>query len=109
MPFELETCGWCGLPDPEHRSECPYGRAWEDRTVYKGFRVSDLRKVFNKLANPQDWRGPIAASMPGEAVLGACAAIEYCTATLPRVCLDTRTMTYVVTSEGYRMGPAGDH
>jgi hypothetical protein len=71
--------------------------------------VSDLRKVFEKPADPKDWKGPIAALMPGEAVLGACAAIEYFTATVPRVRLDTRTMTYKVTSEGYRMGPAGDH
>ncbi|MGA2260003.1 MAG: hypothetical protein ABSH28_01055 [Acidobacteriota bacterium] len=109
MAYELKACTWCGLADPEHKSDCPYDRSWEDLTFYKDFRVSDLRKLFEKLADPKDWKGPIAATMPGEAVLGACAAIEYFTATVPRVGLDTQTMTYLVTSEGYRMGPAGDH
>jgi hypothetical protein len=109
MVCELKTCTWCGRSDSGHQPDCPYDRSWEDRTFYQGFRVSDLRKIFEKLADPQDWKGPIAATMPGEAVMGACAAIEYFTATVPWVRLDTRTMTYVVTSEGYRMGPAGDH
>lgn len=107
--IRLSACTWCGLPDPEHLSDCPHDRSWEDKTFYKGFRVSDLRRIFDKLADAKDWKAAIAATMPGEAVLGACAAIEYFTATIPRVRLDMRTMTYVVTSEGYRMGPAGDH
>jgi hypothetical protein len=51
----------------------------------------------------------IFALMPGEMVNIAVAAIKYYTATIPTVSLDTETMTYYVQSEGYRLGPAGDH
>jgi len=34
---------------------------------------------------------------------------RHVTATTPRVSLHTATMRYLVESEGYRMGPAGDH
>jgi len=61
------------------------------------------------MCNPDDWKGPIAATMSGEAVCAAVAAIKFYTATIPKVALDVRTMQYLVESEGYRMGPAGDH
>jgi hypothetical protein len=81
--------------------------AEDDRVVYKGYTLEQLRRVFDAVADPKDWRAPIAATMSGEVVLAACAAIEFFTATTPRVSLDTRTMTYLVESEGYRAGPAG--
>lgn len=84
-------------------------RDFEKTATHKGYTVADLRELFDELADPNDWRGPIAATMPGEAVNAAVAAIEYFTATNPTVSLDQRTMRYVVTSEGYRAGPAGDH
>lgn len=76
---------------------------------YKGYTVADLRVVFDQVCDPQDWKGPIAVSMPGEAVLQTVAAIEFFTATTARVTLNTATMRYLVESEGYRQGPAGDH
>jgi hypothetical protein len=76
---------------------------------YKGFMVADLRKVFDALCDPQDWQGPITATMPGEAVLAATTAIEFFTGTVPRVVLNMKTRHYVVESEGYRAGPCGDH
>ena len=78
-----------------------------ERAVYKGYTLAQLRQVFDAIADPADCRAPIAATMPGELVLAACAAIEFFTATTPRVSLDTRTMTYLAESEGYRAGPAG--
>lgn len=76
---------------------------------YEGYAIEDLEKVFAKLSNPDDWKAPIFASMPGELVNIAVAAIKFYTATVPTVSLDVKTMTYYVQSEGYRLGPAGDH
>jgi hypothetical protein len=76
--------------------------------VYKGYTLGTLRAAFEAVSDPADWKGPIAATMPGEAVMVAVAAIEFYTATVPTVSLDVRTMTYLVESVGYRMGPAGD-
>jgi len=45
----------------------------------------------------------------GEYVPVIVAAIRYFTATEPKIHVDTRTMKYLVESEGYRNGPAGDH
>ena len=75
--------------------------------TYKGFSYEVLKEAFDKVSDPDDWRGPIAARMPGEAVMAVVAAIEFFTATSPKVQLDTSSMQYLVTSEGYRMGPAG--
>jgi hypothetical protein len=75
--------------------------------VFKGYAVDDLKAVFDRICDPKDWRGPIAATMAGELVMAAVAAIEFYTATTPKVELDITTMRYLVTSEGYRMGPAG--
>ena len=68
-----------------------------------------LSKAFDAVADPDDWRAPIAVWLPGEAVNLAVAAIRFFTATTPKVELDMRRMKFLVTSEGYRAGPAGDH
>lgn len=83
--------------------------AWEAQETFKSYPVSTLRAVFAKIADPADWKGPIAARMSGEAVMAAVAAIEFFTATVPTVSLDTWSMVYRVESAGYRGGPAGDH
>lgn len=76
---------------------------------YKGYTVADLRVVFDRVCDPVDWKNPITAVTTGEGVMGLVAAIEFFTATTPTVTLNTTTMRYLVTSEGYRQGPAGDH
>lgn len=78
-----------------------------DRTRFKGYAIDDLRKVFDQVCDPDDWRAPIAVWMPGGVVMAVVAAIEFMTATHPRVDLDVNRMRYLVTSEGYRNGPAG--
>ena len=80
-----------------------------NQVVYKNYTHGELSKAFAAVENPNDWKAPIAAFMPGEAVMIVTAAIEFFTATKPVVRLDPRTMRYLVTSEGYRAGPAGDH
>ena len=79
----------------------------EDFTRYKGWLVDDLREVFHRVCDPQDWKAPIAVWVAGEWVLPVVAAIEFHTATNPTVQLDVNRMRYLVESEGYRNGPAG--
>lgn len=77
--------------------------------VYNGFTEEQLRTAFDKMADPDDWKGPITATMPGECVMLAVSAIEFYTGATPQVSLNMDTMTYIVDSPGYRAGPAGDH
>ncbi|MFQ5684952.1 MAG: hypothetical protein ACE5HC_16990 [Candidatus Binatia bacterium] len=81
----------------------------ERETQYKGYCVSDLRKVFDRIADKKDWKGPIYATCPGESVALVVAAIEFFTATVAHVWRNPDTMQYLIESEGYRNGPAGDH
>lgn len=74
---------------------------------YKGYTSEELHKVFDQICDPEDWRAPIAVWVVGESVKVVVAAIEFMTATNPRVELDTCRMRYLITSEGYRNGPAG--
>jgi hypothetical protein len=82
---------------------------FEMNNTHRGYKISDLHALFNTIRDPADWRAPIRATMRGEAVMAATAAIEFYTATTAKVSVDTETMTYTVVSEGYRNGPAGDH
>lgn len=77
--------------------------------IHKGYTEEELSAAFKTVANPDDWKDQILAFMPGEAVMVVVAAIEFYTATIPKVTLDTEDMKYIVSSEGYRAGPAGDH
>lgn len=83
--------------------------AMEANERYKGFTVTDLRTHFDRICDPADWKGPIAAAVSGESVMLTVAAIEFFTATTPSVSLNTWTMQYIIESPGYRRGPAGDH
>ena len=73
------------------------------------YSQDQLKKAFDAVCDPKDWKGPIAAVMQGELVNVVVEAIKHYTATVPDVQLDVSTMRYLVTSPGYRMGPAGDH
>ena len=79
------------------------------KEIYKGYTEEELRKTFAVIIDPNDWKAPICAIMPGEEVMLTVASIEFYTATSPKVDLNQKTMRYIVNSEGYRMGPAGDH
>lgn len=87
-------------PDPDMA-------AAEARETYKGFRVSELRRLFDAAHEPEDWKAEISVFVPGELVQATVAAVEYFTATPATVELDQTQMRYLITSVGYRMGPAG--
>lgn len=90
-------------------AEAAARHAYEETTRFKGYTIRALRRMFDTLCDPDDWKAPIAAWVSGEAVLEAVAAIEFFTATHPRVALNTTIMQYMIESEGYQNGPAGDH
>ena len=69
----------------------------------------ELETIFAKVCAPDDWKAPIEVWCRGEEVMPIREAIRFFTATEPRVELNPRTMRYLITSEGYRAGPAGDH
>lgn len=85
-----------------------------DNAEFEGFKVGDLKAIFAKMHDPADWKAPIAVWMSGESVSPACSAIRFMTATEPQVSYSAErhaitTRAFLVQSEGYRNGPAGDH
>jgi hypothetical protein len=70
------------------------------------FSPDTLRAEFDKVCDPCDWRAPISYYCVKERVAVVCAAIAFMTATEP-VVTNAHDGVYLVTSEGYRMGPAG--
>ena len=74
-----------------------------------GFTHDQLSEAFDKVADPEDWKGEILAYCSGEALTMIAEAIRFFTGTDPEITLDIDTMLYEVHSIGYRMGPCGDH
>lgn len=72
-----------------------------------GFTRGQLHEVFNMVTDPSDWRGPISGWVPATQVVMVVEAVKFFTATNPKVSFDCITMQCLVTSEGYRNGPAG--
>ena len=81
----------------------------ENQVVYKGYTQKELKTIFDAISDPQDWKAPITCLVNGEAVMPVVASIQFFTATEPKISLNVEHMKYIVTSEGYRNGPAGDH
>jgi len=106
---------------PEQRDQYLRGiaaSAPEVRVNPELVRQAILQTAFDHLANPQDWRAPIHATVTiheHDAISLAiyCEAIKHFTATEPSIYIvdgfnpKTRTATYRIVSEGYRLGPAG--
>jgi len=81
----------------------------EAHQEYKGYKVADIRRVFDSLADPEDWRAPISRWIPHDIVGIAQVAVEYFTCTELKVVAGPQALTgYVlVQADGYRNGPAG--
>jgi hypothetical protein len=77
------------------------------QSYYTDAKVAELRQAFTLVHDPADWKAPIAAWVQGELVNVTVEAIEFFTATPATVQLDVERMLYLVTSVGYRAGPAG--
>lgn len=77
--------------------------------TFKGFHPDDLRRTFNEICDPYDWKAPIIKEIAFKQVKIAAAAIIYFTATEPKVSYNIETGTFIISSIGYRLGPAGDH
>lgn len=86
-------------------------REAEKHREYQGFTIADLRKTFEALQNPDDWRSPIDAWIPRQLYEIARVAVDYFTATSLDVVGGPQPISgkILVHSDGYRMGPAGDH
>ena len=74
----------------------------------------ELTAAFEAVQDPADWKAPICVALaPTVNIALVVAAIEFYTATTPRVslrlCTATTPTRIIVESEGYRAGPAGDH
>jgi hypothetical protein len=100
-----DTIDWEAILADERAQQA----AWEATQTYKTFTIAALRRVFDAVCDPADWKGPITAVCTGEMVLITVAAIDFFTSTTPTVQLNPATMRYLIESVGYRQGPAGDH
>lgn len=88
-----------------------------DTVEHDGYTHGELRTAFDMVADPDDWRAPIDSIVTERAVALVSSAVVFFTATVPQ----TRRMgahekrarrspcenPVLVTSPGYRMGPAG--
>ena len=75
------------------------------------YPIEDLKKVFDKICNPDDWKDEINALIPAELYEIAAEAVEFYTTTSLKVIGGPELLTgrILVHAIGYRMGPAGDH
>jgi len=80
-----------------------------DEQKYRGHRIGDLRRVFDRVADPEDWRGPIRCWIPHDLFKAAAAAVEFFTCTELKVVAGPQALTgcILVEADGYRNGPAG--
>lgn len=94
---------------------------YEKTTRICGYTIAEMREAFDSVSDPQDWKAPIETTATCRAEVDiAVAAIEFFTATKPKVqkahafaaphkdaLVQMATPIYIITSEGYRNGPAG--
>jgi hypothetical protein len=81
----------------------------EAHQEYKGYKVSEIRKVFDAMADPDDWRAPIEAWIDHKLFGIAAVATEFFTCTELKVIGGPEPLTgrILVQADGYRNGPAG--
>ncbi len=86
-------------------------REQEKVQEYKGYKVAEIRRAFEALCDPQDWKAPICAWIPHQLFGLAAVAVEFFTCTELKVVGGPEPLTgrILVQADGYRMGPAGDH
>lgn len=71
------------------------------------FTEAQLNTAFDKVADPADWRNPIYEVIDRDDVEVTVKAIQYFTAAPVEVKDLDWNDEFMITSPGYRMGPAG--
>ena len=90
----------------------PIVESWIDEDTqakaFRGYTQSELRRAFDRVADPDDWRAPIAwqGKLTYEELETIDAAIAFYTACEARL-ERTHDGLWRITAAGYRMGPAG--
>lgn len=74
-------------------------RKAEATQEFKGYKVSELREIFEIIQNDDDWKAPWAASVPHHIVDIVCKAVEFFHADKVRV-VGIQRMTGMVVIEG---------
>jgi hypothetical protein len=94
-------------PDDETLAhELARNREWEETTFHGPYRIADLRRVFDRLCDPGDWKAPILAKIPHETFSIAKAAVAFFTGSELKVealltgCADGGKLR--VSADGYR-------
>jgi len=79
---------------------------FEKHNQYGGHAIAELRKAFEQVEDPEDWRGPISSLVEVADLDLVMTAISYFTGT-EAVVEGFSDELRRVTSEGYRLGPCG--
>lgn len=82
-------------------------RLMSNDEIHKDFTFAQINGAFDLIKDRRDWKNPISVRIPNEYADVVIASIEFFTSTIPMVQSDGEYR--IIESEGYRMGPAGDH
>ena len=75
--------------------------------VHNGMTFAELDGVFNSVKDRDDWKAPIDVLVLLRHASAVASAIEFFTATEPKIETTECLGVLRITSEGYRNGPAG--
>jgi hypothetical protein len=85
-------------------------KSYKDKLL-GGYTEEELRSAFDAVADKEDWRNPIAALVTSDNLQITVYAINFYTAntTSVRRIPNKFKNLFLLESDGYRLGPAGDH
>ena len=82
--------------------------AWRDEVAFAGHTWNELNDAFKRVANPEDWRGPIRATVSYDDWRITDHAIVFFTGASPEIVKDNKDKrTVTIKAVGYRNGPCG--
>jgi hypothetical protein len=81
----------------------------EEPEVVPGYTRTALKKAFDAVADPDDWKAPIEATIHQSMLDVTAKAIWFFTGTSCRERVRWNDGRVAIEATGYRMGPAGDH
>lgn len=74
-----------------------------------GFTWEELGAAFSAVRDPADWKKPVDALVKDDNLAVTLLAVEFYTATKPKVLHRHDVETVHIFADGYRKGPAGDN